>query len=117
MAPPPERTMPATVVALGRTESRLGPIVPLAPAARRVWQLAQPAELKTAAPAAAGGAGAGAGAAPGVVAGEETGGVVTPVVGAGAGAPYVPAFERLAPMRSGPAKSRITTKSAASQVS
>src|SRR5918999_3877054 len=50
MPPPPFRTWRSTRCSLGRSSSRLGPVVPVAPAALSVWQFSQPASAKTFAP-------------------------------------------------------------------
>ena len=47
---PPFVTCLLTVCSLGRSSSRLGPIVPFAPAASIVWQFAQPAVENTFSP-------------------------------------------------------------------
>src|SRR5437763_12328691 len=50
IAPPPTITWWATTDVLGLSWSRFGPTVPVALAAASVWQPAQPAPLKMAAP-------------------------------------------------------------------
>src|SRR4051812_40857761 len=52
MPPRPFVTRLTTVASAGFASSRFGPTVPLAPAAERVWQPAQPELAKTAFPAA-----------------------------------------------------------------
>src|SRR2546430_240760 len=50
MPPPPLRTWALTAAAVGRTWSRVGPMLPCVPAAASVWQVPHLADLKTAAP-------------------------------------------------------------------